>query len=67
MVNVKKLVHLCIMSCILWCGLNNVAFADESVSSNSKIVSLVFDDSGSMQGEKEENANYALQALISML
>ena len=67
MVNVKKLILLCAMSCILWYGLNNEVFADESVEANSKIVSLVFDDSGSMQGEKEENANYALQALISML
>lgn len=67
MINVKKLVYVFVMSCILWCGLNNEVFADESFSSNPKIVSLVFDDSGSMQGEKEENANYALQALISML
>lgn len=67
MISVKKLVYVCVMSCILWCGLNTEVFADESFSSNPKIVSLVFDDSGSMQGEKEENANYALQALISML
>ena len=36
-------------------------------SINKKFVSLVFDDSSSMIGEKEENANYALQGLISML
>lgn len=67
MISVKKLVYVCVMACTLWCGLNNKVLADESFSSNPKIVSLVFDDSGSMQGEKEENANYALQALISML
>ena len=67
MICVKKLIYVFCISCGLLCCLNSEALASESLGSSKKVVSLVFDDSGSMEGEKEDNANYALQALMSML
>lgn len=66
MVCVKKII-CCFFMFISFMFISCNTFATENVTLNKKVVSLVFDDSGSMKGEKAENANYALQALISML
>lgn len=67
MVYVKKIICCFFMFVVFGLTLSSDVFATGNVTLNKKVVSLVFDDSGSMSGEKAENANYALQALISML
>lgn len=62
----KKLIYTVLFG-ILLVVLGNNVFANDSSITHKKVVSMVFDDSGSMAGEKEEYANYALQAMISML
>lgn len=45
----------------------NYVHAESSPVRNKRIVSVMYDDSGSMDGDKWVNANYAMQAFAAML
>lgn len=57
-------VFLCI--CIISPLASHAAAGDE-VRASKKIISVVYDDSGSMEGDRWSYANYAMQALIALL
>lgn len=63
----KKIIGSMFFISILLVFLCSDVYASTNNVVNKKIVSLVFDNSGSMSGTKAEYANYALQSMISML
>jgi len=65
----KKFLSLLLFSALLlslFC-LSPAALADTSSVRNRKIVSVVYDDSGSMEGDKWEYTSYAMQCFAAML
>ena len=42
-------------------------YAESDPVRNKRIVSVMYDDSGSMEGDRWVNANYAMQAFAAML
>lgn len=62
---VSMLLLLALMAGVFGLAMTNTA---EAVSvRNRKVVSVVYDDSGSMGGEKEEYTSYAMQCFAAML
>jgi len=64
--NMKRHITVLFFICILMLAVQGNTYANSS--SGKKIVTIVFDDSGSMGAENRySNANYAIQAFISLL
>ena len=65
----KKVLSFLLLAGLLWSlfCMSPAALADTLSVRNRKIVSVVYDDSGSMAGEKWEYTNYAMQCFAAML
>lgn len=65
--NMKKTVAFVLIAVMLVCLLPIHAFADDSSVRNKRVVSIVYDDSGSMEGDDWAYASYSIQAFAAML
>lgn len=65
---IKRMLTLLLCVLLLVSAAVPAAAADgDEVRAAKKIISVVYDDSGSMEGERWDYANYAMQALIALL